>query len=124
MSGKHYVAAVIALIAAPLILAVAACSSTSSHASGAASAIATSSAAAKAKNQATACLNKVPTTQLLTSSGRTEVFNCLKSLVPPDKVNAFKSCLTSAAASDKIWTSEGRAKFTGTSVPNCVTQVA
>jgi hypothetical protein len=120
MSGKHYAAAI-------ALVVIADCSSsTSSSASGlssAASAIATSSAAAKAKEQATACFQKTGTSGLLTSSGRSELVDCLKGLVPPDKVNAFKNCLTSAATSDKVWTSEGRAKFTNESVPNCVNSV-
>jgi hypothetical protein len=57
---------------------------------------------------------------MLSSSGRSELVNCLKGLVPPDKQQAFKNCVTSAAVSDQVWTSDGRSKFTNTSVPNCV----
>lgn len=120
MSGKHYVAAITALFA------VAGCStsSVSSVASSHASALATSSAVAKAKDQATACFQKTGTTGLLTSSGRTELINCLKGLVPPAKQEAFKNCVTSAARSDQVWTSDGRAKFMNESLPNCVNAAA
>jgi hypothetical protein len=129
MSRKLYVAAVNALvvIAAPLTFAICGCSSTSSGASSVASQAsspATSSAVAKAKDQATACIQKTGTSALLTSSGRSELINCLKSIVPPAKQEAFKSCITSAATSDKLWTSDGRAKFMNTSLPNCVNSVA
>jgi hypothetical protein len=115
-------------VAALAAIAAAGCSSTTSTvgsvAGSHASSLATSSAVAKAKDQATACLQKTGTSELLTSSGRTELVNCLKSLVPADEVTAFKDCLTSAATSDKVWTSEGRTKFTDTSVPNCVNSVS
>jgi hypothetical protein len=122
MSGKHYVAAVMAAVAV-LICAVAGCSSTSSGASSVASqasSLATSSAVAKAKNEATACLQKTGTSGLLTSSGRSQLIDCLKSIVPPAQQEAFKNCITSAATSDKIWTSDGRSKFMDTSLPNGV----
>jgi curli biogenesis system outer membrane secretion channel CsgG len=124
MSGKHRAAAVavIAVLAALLTFAVAGCSSSSSSsASGAASATATSSAVAKAKDQVNVCVTKVGgVTELVNSSKRTDFINCMQSLVPADKVDAFKSCITSAAISDQIWTSDGRTKFTNDSLPNCV----
>jgi hypothetical protein len=125
MSGKRHVITVGAALA---VVAVTSCSSSSgsvgSVAASHASAIATSSAAAKAKQQASACLQKTGSGALLTSQGRSELVNCLKGLVPADKLTAFKECVTSAATSDKVWTSEGRTKFRETSVPNCVDSVA
>jgi high affinity sulfate transporter 1 len=123
MSGKWYVTPVVA--AALAAVAAAGCSSTassslSSAASNAASAAATSSAVAKAKSQATACVQKTGTSALLTSSGRTELVNCLKTIVPPAQQEAFKNCITSAATSDKLWTSDGRSKFMNTSLSNCL----
>jgi hypothetical protein len=48
----------------------------------------------------------------------------MKGLVPPAKQEQFKSCLTSAVKSDKLWTSAGRSKFTNESLPNCVNAAA
>jgi len=128
MSRKRHVLTTVAALGTVATVATAGCGNSTSGLSSAAashaSALATSSAVAKAKQQATACVQKTGTSGLLTSSGRTELVNCLRSLVPADKVTAFKNCLTSAAAGDKIWTSEGRSKFTQTSVPNCVDSVA
>ena len=126
MSGKRHVLTAVAGLAT---IAAAACSSSSSSsvssvAGSHVSALATSSAVAKAKDEATACLQKTGTSGLLSSSGRTELVNCLKGLVPADEVTAFKNCLTSAATSDQVWTSAGRTKFTQTSVPNCVNSVS
>jgi high affinity sulfate transporter 1 len=126
MTGKRHVMTVVAALAA---IAVTSCSSTSSGSAGAvaashASALATSSAAAKVKQQATACVQKTGTGALLSSAGRTELVNCLKGLVPADKLTAFKTCVISAAKNDKLYTKAGRTKFTDTSVPNCVNSVA
>jgi len=124
MSGKHRATSVVAIAAiAGLTFASGACSSSgsSSSASSAASAIATSSAVAKAKDQVNVCVSKVGgVTELLDSTKRTDFINCMKSLVPADKWDSFKSCITSAATSDKIWTTDGRTKFTNVSLPNCV----
>jgi hypothetical protein len=124
MRGKQHVLAVLATLS---IIAVAGCSSSSSSSTssngGAASAstpIASSSAVAKAKTEATACLQKTGVTALLTSSGRSDLVNCLKGIVPPAEQEAFKNCLTSAAVSDQIWTSGGRSKFINTSLANCL----
>jgi hypothetical protein len=122
MTGKHCAAAV-AVLAVLLTSVVDGCSSSgsSSSASSAASAIATSSAVAKAKAQVNVCVTKIGgVTGLVDSSKRTDFINCMQNLVPADKVDAFKSCITSAATSDKIWTSDGRTKFTNDSLPNCV----
>jgi hypothetical protein len=121
MSRKQYVLTVIATLT--LITVTACTSSSSSSPSGGATShtpIASSSATAKAKEQATACIQKTGTSGLLTSSGRSELADCLKNLVPPVDQQAFISCVTSAAVSDKVWTSDGRTKFTNTSVQNCV----
>ena len=123
MSGKRHVLTVLATLG---IIAVAACSSSSSSTSstgGTASAstpIASSSAVAKAKDETTACLQKTGVSGLLSSSGRSDLVNCLASIVPPAERQAFKGCVAGAAVSDKVWTSDGRSKFTNTSVPDCV----
>jgi hypothetical protein len=112
----------LAVIAALLTFVAAGCTHTAT--SGAASGFATSSAVAKAKSQVNSCIAKTGATKLLSTSGRTEFVNCMKSMVPPAKQEAFKSCVTSAAESDKLWTSAGRAKFTNVSLPNCVDAAA
>ena len=126
MSGKRHVLTALATLS---IIAVAGCSSSSSTTSstsptgGTASAstpIASSSAVAKAKDEATACLQKTGVTALLSSSGRSDLVNCLKNIVPPAEQQAFKNCLTSAAVSDQVWTHGGRSKFINTSVPDCL----
>jgi hypothetical protein len=123
MLGKHHAGSVVAIavIAAPLTFAVASCSN---GGTGAASAIATSSAVDKAKDQVDVCVQKAGATALLTSSGRSDFVDCMKSLVSPAKQEQFKNCITSAATSDKLWTSEGRTKFTNESLPNCVNAAA
>jgi hypothetical protein len=127
MSGKHRATSIVtvAVVAVLLTLVLAACSSNggggTATSTSAASAIATSSAVAKAKEQVNVCVSKVGgVTELLDSAKRTDFINCMKSLVPPDKWDSFKNCITSAATSDKIWTSDGRTKFTNESLPNCV----
>jgi hypothetical protein len=124
MSGKYRASSVVtfAVVAVLLTFVLGACSSNGSgSASSAASAIATSSAVAKAKDQVNVCVSKVGgVTELLDSAKRTDFINCMKSLVPPDKWDSFKNCITGAATSDKIWTSDGRTKFTNESLPNCV----
>jgi hypothetical protein len=119
MSGKHRAASVVAIavIAGLLTFAVASCSSGST----AASVIATSSAVARAKSQVSVCVQKIGgATGLLDSGKRTDFINCMKSLVPADKWDQFKGCITSAVTTDRIWTSSGRDKFTNVSLPNCV----
>jgi len=127
MPGKWHVPAAVAAL---VIIVATGCSSSSSTttststpnggATSASTPIASSSAVAKAKSEATACLQKTGVTGLLSSSGRSELVNCLATIVPPAERQAFKSCLTSAAVSDKVWTSDGRSTFVNTSVPNCV----
>jgi hypothetical protein len=125
MRGNGHVPAIVVTLG---IIAVTSCSSSSSSSSGSAASsttpIASSSAAAKAKAQATECVQKTGTAALLTSSGRSEVANCLKGLVPPAKQQAFKDCITTAAVNDKVWTSAGRSQFTNTSLPNCLNAAA
>jgi hypothetical protein len=124
MSGKQHA---LLVVAAMTVAAIAGCSSSTTtspgNGSGTTTPIASSSAAAKAKEQATACISKTGVTRLASSSGRTELVNCLQAIVPPAEQQAFKQCVTSAALNDKVWTSDGRTKFTDTSVPNCVNQV-
>ena len=128
MPGKWHVPAAVAAL---VIIVATGCSSNSSStttststpnggATSASTPIASSSAVAKAKSEATACLQKTGVSGLLSSSGRSELVNCLATIVPPAERQAFKSCLTSAAVSDKVWTSDGRSTFVNTSVPNCV----
>jgi hypothetical protein len=128
MSGKRHVLIALATLG---IIAVAGCSSSSSSSTtsstsptggttSASTPIASSSAVAKAKTEATACLQKTGVTGLLSSSGRSDLVNCLAAIVPPAERQAFKGCLSSAAVSDKVWTSHGRSTFINTSVPNCV----
>jgi hypothetical protein len=120
MSGKQHVLTVCTALA---VAAIVGCSSTTtSPGSGTTTPIPSSSAVATAKEQATACITKTGVTGLVSSSGRTELVNCLKAIVPPDKQEAFKNCVTSAATNDRIWTSEGRTKFTDTSLPACLNQ--
>jgi hypothetical protein len=131
MYGKQCAAAVVATLG---ILAVAGCSGSSSGngtsgspAGGSASAstpIASSSAVAKAKQQATACLQQTGTAGLLSSSGRSQLVTCLENIVPPAERAAFKTCMTSAAVSDQVWTKAGRGKFTSTSLQACLNTAA
>ena len=123
MSEKGHAAAVAAsaVIAALLTFAVAGCGTSGG---GTGSAIATSTAAAKAKEQLNTCINNVGATALLSSSGRTQFADCMKSLGPPAKQAQFKDCVISAAKSDQLWTSAGRSKFTNESLPNCVNAAA
>jgi hypothetical protein len=125
MSGKGHVLAVIAALG---IIAVTGCSSSSSSSTGSTTSnttpVTSSSAVAKAQAQVTACIQKTGTIALLTSSGRSELVNCIKGLVPPAKQQAFQDCLTNAAVNDKLWTSAGRTTFRDTSLPNCLNAVA
>jgi len=120
---------VLTVIAAAAIAAIVGCSSStttspSGGGTGTTTPIASSSAVAKAKEQATACISKTGVSDLLSSSGRTKLVNCLTSIVPPEKQQAFKSCVTSAAVSDQIWTSDGRTKFINTSLVTCLDQAS
>jgi hypothetical protein len=123
MSEKHRAAfaVAIAVVAALLSFAVVGCTSThSSMVSSLATSTPVSSAVAKAKSQLNVCLQKTGTTALLSSSGRTEFIDCMKTLVPPASQEAFKTCMTTAVTSDKLWTSDGRTKFVNESLPNCM----
>jgi hypothetical protein len=117
---------VLPVIAAAAVAAIVGCSSTTTTSpgggTGTTTPIASSSAVAKAKGQATACISKTGVSGLLSSSGRTDLVNCLKAIVPPAQQEAFKNCMTSAATSDKVWTSDGRTKFINTSLPACLDQ--
>jgi len=129
MSGKPHVLSVVSALAGAAIslAAIAGCSSNTTTSpnteSGTRTPVATSSGSATVKEEATACVDKTGVSQLITSSGRSQVIDCLKGIVPPAEQQAFTNCVSSAAINDRIWTSEGRTKFTGTSVPNCVNQV-
>jgi len=122
MPGRRPAAVVvcIAVIIAALA-AVAACGG-SGVGQGAASAIATSTALEKAKAQLNMCIAKTGATALVHSSGRAEFASCMQSLVPPAKQEQFRNCITSAAASDRLWTSPGRTTFTNQSLPDCLNQ--
>jgi hypothetical protein len=117
---------VLPVIAAAAVAAIVGCSSSTTTSpgggTGTTTPIASSSAVAKAKEQATACISKTGVSGLLSSSGRTDLVNCLKAIVPPAQQEAFKNCMTSAATSDKVWTSDGRTKFINTSLPACLDQ--
>ncbi len=125
MSRRWHIAPGIAALA---IFTAAACSSGASGSTGgtansggtSTTPIASSPAVAKAKDEATACLHGTGLGGLLTSSGRSALVDCLKSIVPPAQQEAFKNCVTSAATSDQVWTSDGRSKFLNTSLPNCL----
>jgi ABC-type phosphate transport system substrate-binding protein len=118
---------VLTVIVAAAIAAIVGCGSSTTTSPGGGTStttpIASSSAVAKAKEQATACISKTSVSDLLSSSGRTELVNCLKAIVPPAEQEAFKNCITTAATGDQVWTSDGRTKFINESVPNCVNQV-
>jgi hypothetical protein len=115
------------------LLATSACgghkgsSSSASDAENRAKAVASSSANVAVENQVqtevTNCVNGTPTAKLLTKDGRQQVITCLKGLVPADKQDAFKQCVATAAANDKVWTADGRSKFENEGVAACVTQV-
>jgi len=124
MSGKHPAAFVVTItaVAALLALAVAACGTTG--AGGAGSAIATSSAVEKAKTQLDTCFKETGASALLSSAGRSKFTQCMGTLVSPANREQFKNCITTAVTSDKLWTSEGRAKFTDQSLPHCIDAAA
>jgi hypothetical protein len=132
MYGKQSVAAVVAVLG---ILAVAGCSTSSSSSSStsgppaggsvsASTPIASSSAVAKARQQATACLQQTGTARLLSSAGRSQLVTCLENIVTPAEREAFKNCMASAGVSDKVWTKAGREKFTSTSLEACLNNAA
>ena len=131
MHGKQRVPAVIAALG---ILVMAGCSTSSSGSNtsgtpavGSASAstpIASSSAVAKAKQQATACLQQTGTARLLSSAGRSQLITCLEHIVSPAEREAFKNCMASAGVSDQVWTKAGRQKFTSTSLESCLNNAA
>jgi hypothetical protein len=74
----------------------------------------------KAKAEVTHCVNKAGATGMLSSSGRAIVIDCVKSLVPPDKQQALTTCLSHAAAHDKVYTASGRAAFESKDAPACL----
>ena len=131
MYGKQWVLAIVAMLG---ILAVVGCSTSSSSSTTSASPaggtaatstpIASSSAVAKAKQQATACLQQTGTAGLLTSSGRSQLVTCVENIAPPAERGAFKNCMATAAVSDQVWTKAGREKFTGTSLEACLNTAA
>ena len=131
MHGKQRVLVVVATLA---ILVVAGCSTSRSSSSpsgspagGSASAstpLASSSAVAKAKQQATACLQQTGTAGLISSAGRSQLVTCLENIVPPAEREAFKNCMVSAAVGDQVWTKTGREKFTSTSLEACLNNAA
>jgi hypothetical protein len=133
MPGRRLAASVVTIVCTVILLTVATACSSSTTTSGngspptsaaATSAAATSTAVAKAKAQLDTCIKQTGVTALLQSAGRTQFVNCMKSLVPPAKQEQFKTCLTNAVKSDKLWTSAGRSKFTNESLVNCVNAAA
>jgi hypothetical protein len=80
----------------------------------------TTQARAKAKAEVTNCVNKEGTTGMVSSSGRTAVTDCIENLVPPDKRDALKACLSHAVARDKVYTPSGRAAFESKDAPACL----
>jgi hypothetical protein len=127
MPGRRLAAAIVTIAFTVILPTLAtACSSSTSSGTGSNSptATVTSTAVAKAKAQLDTCIKQTGATSLLQSSGRTQFVNCMKSLVPPAKQQQFKSCITSAVESDKLWTSAGRSKFANESLPNCVNAAA
>ncbi len=111
------------------LLALAACghSGGSSSAENKAKAVASSTANVAAENQVktqvTTCVNNTKASQWLTKSGRQQVITCLEGLVPPAQQDQFKQCALNTAATDKVWTREGRTKFENSGVAACVTKV-
>jgi len=88
-----------------------------------------STAVDRAKQHAAECIDKIGSSQLVSSSAWRELADCLEISerldddISPGDDDAFEHCLIAAASIDKVWTSEGRTKFTNTSVPNCLNQV-
>lgn len=82
------------------------------------------------KEEATECVDKIGTRALQTPIGRRGLAECVENYgkldhdISDDDDDSFENCLTSAAAADKVWTSEGRAKFTQTSVHDCLNQAS
>lgn len=126
MSGKLYVLIFAAALAAALIAGCGNGTATSGPGAGSPTStpIASTSAVAKAKEQAIACLEKTSVSALLSSSGRSELVNCLTAIVPPAKQQVFKHCIAGAAVSDKVWTQDGRTRFVDTSLPGCLDQAS
>lgn len=141
MSGKHHVLALVIVLAVAVIVGCSGGTTTTIINSPGSSPArnpspdsrsttpASSSAVGKAKEQAAKCIDKIGSTGLAGSAGRTELADCIENLesldggISSDEDDAFEHCLIAAAAADKVWTSEGRTKFTDTSVPDCLNQV-
>jgi hypothetical protein len=140
MSGKHHVLALVTVLAVAAIVGCSGGTTTIIHSPGSSPARspspgsdsttpASSSAVDKAKEQAVKCIDKIGSSGLVSSAGRTELADCLENFerldddISSDEDDAFEHCLIVAAANDKVWTSEGRTRFTNTSVPDCLNQV-
>jgi hypothetical protein len=143
MSGKHQVGALVTVLA---VAAVAGCSAgtttiinspsstpsstavTSPSPGSGSTTPAPSSAVDRAKAEAATCIDKIGSSGLATSAGRSQLADCLENFesrdddISSDDDDAFEHCLAVAASNDQVWTSEGREKFTSTSVPNCLNQ--
>jgi hypothetical protein len=89
---------------------------------------ASSSAVDRAKAAAATCIDKIGSSGLAASAARSQLADCLENFeshdddISSDDDDAFEHCLAVAASNDQVWTSEGREKFTNTSVPNCLNQ--
>lgn len=125
MSRKHSAASVAASAVFMVLLTfvIAACG-TGGSGGNAASGLATSKAVTAAKNQVTTCVRKTGPTKLLQASGRSQFVTCMEGLVPPAKQAQFKTCITNAFESDRLWTTGGRSKFTNQSLPSCLNAAA
>jgi hypothetical protein len=110
-----------------LVAAVAGCSHkgpASSAVGAVASSTAISQASSRAQAQVSQCLNSVGVTALLTSSGRTRFFGCVKAIASPGKQATLKNCLLNAASGDQMWLSSGRHKFETVDAPACLDAAA
>jgi hypothetical protein len=139
MSGKHQVGALVTVLAVATVVGCGAGTTTvinspnstpaTSPSPGSGSTTpAPSSAADRAKAEAATCIDKIGSSGLATSAGRSQLADCLENFeshdddISSDDDDAFEHCLAVAASNDRVWTSEGREKFTSTSVPNCLNQ--
>jgi hypothetical protein len=83
-----------------------------------------SQAESRAQSQVTQCLNSTGVTALLTSSGRTRFFDCVKAIASPGKRSTLESCLENAASHDQMWLSSGRNTFEAKDAPACLDAAA